>query len=275
MKRSLTAGLVGEYRSAFRGSGLEFEEVRPYQYGDDVRSIDWNVTAKTSIPHVKIYREERELNTFFLFDSSSSMDFGVGVEQKRKVAIEITALLGLCVIANNDNFGLVAFTDNVEYYTFPKKGRNHWLSVVHTLFRLEAELRKTNLKKTLQFVRGLRMRRSVVFIVSDFLDSEYANELYPLSRAHQVVMIRLYHPAESPQNFPGYVPVYDLESRKAEWLSPWRSRRAFKRFSDMDAELSDLARRLKIDYLSVNVAQSYMPALESLFAKRKQTSKLT
>jgi uncharacterized protein (DUF58 family) len=275
LKRSLTAGLAGEYRSAFRGSGLEFEEVRPYQYGDDVRSIDWNVTAKTTIPHVKIFREERELNTFFLFDSSSSMNFGVAANQKRQVAIELTGLLSLCVINNNDNFGFAAFSENIDSFAWPQKGRNHWLNVVHTMYRFESEKLKTDLKKALQFLRGMKMRRSVIFIISDFLDTGYENELYPLAKMHQAVLIRVYHPSESPKNFPGFVPIYDLESHKNRWLSPFDARNAFHNFIALDTELSDLARRLNMDYVSIDVTKNYMPALESLFSKRKQTLRLT
>ncbi len=275
LKRTLTTGLAGEYRSAFRGSGLEFEEVRPYQYGDDVRSIDWNVTAKTTVPHVKIFREERELNTFFLFDSSSSMNFGVGANQKRQTAIELTGLLSLCVINNNDNFGFAAFTDNIDAFVWPQKSRNHWLNIVHMMYKFEAEKLKTNLKKALQFLRGMKMRRSVIFVVSDFLDSAYENELYPLAKMHQVVLIRVYHPAETPKNFPGFVPIYDLENLKYRWISPFRARSVFQKFEAMDFELSDLSRRLKMDFISVDVTQNYMPALESLFSKRKQTLRLT
>jgi uncharacterized protein (DUF58 family) len=275
LKRALTAGLAGEYRSAFRGTGLEFEEVRPYQFGDDVRSIDWNVTARTSVPHVKIFREERELNTFFLFDSSSSMNFGPGVEMKRLVALELIALLGLCVINNNDNFGFAAFTDKVDHYFMPGKGRNHWLSVVHRMYQLESERLPTNIKRALLFLRGMKLRRSVIFIVSDFLDSDYENELFPLARTHQVVLLRVFHPHETPKNFPGQVMIYDLETYKPRWISSFRARSAYQIFIEIDHKLSDLARRLKMDYLSIDATRSYMPALESLFAKRKRTSKLS
>lgn len=269
INRIVTSDFVGAYRSAFRGSGLEFDEVRAYQYGDEIRAIDWNVTAKMNDVFIKKYREEREINLFVLFDVSGSEHFGDG--QKYQTGLELTALLGFCTLRNNDKFGALAFTGGVEKYIKPSKGRNHVLAVIAALWELEARITTTNISYALDFFRRTVKKRSLLFVISDFLDTNYERMLIQLRHQHDIVLVRLYHPAESMVTFRGILPVAEMETLKRRWFfAPafrWL-RQESDYLNSIDTKLTALSRRYKFDYLCINTAEPYLPIILKFFSTR-------
>lgn len=188
--------LAGEYRSTYRGRGMEFSEVREYQRGDDVRTIDWNVTARMGAPFVKIFQEERELTVIIMVDLSSSGEFGSVRRPKRELGIEVAALLAFSAIRNNDRVGLIAFTDRVERYVPPKKSKKHALRLISELVRLEPAGARTNLRGALEYLMRVQRKRAVVFILSDFLDENFEHVLRGANRKHDIVALTLSDPRE-------------------------------------------------------------------------------
>jgi len=264
---------AGEYQSAFKGQGLEFDEVRLYQYGDDVRSIDWNVTAKTGAAHIKKFREEREQTLFVLFDVSGSGDFGPAEENKRLIGMEIASILAFSALKNNDKFGLTTFSDRVEKYYKPNKGRKHILKIVRGVLSHTNRSEHTSIKNALDFVKNTLRRRSILLIISDFLDKDYQQSLTQLARKHEVILIRLYHPNELFATGFGTIPVLDIESRKQRWINA--GDRGYRKqlnqnFEAIESDLEELCRKNRMDYLSVNTREDYIPVLESYFRRRNQ-----
>ncbi len=211
-RRKATDLFSGEYRSAFRGRGIEFEEVREYSPGDDVRLIDWNVSARLERPFIKIFREEREQTIFFLVDVSKSLNFG-GEKDKIEVATEVAALLAFAAIKSQDKVGLVMFTDKVERYVPPKKGRGPVWGLISTLLSHKPESRGTNIKEALHFMHSVFKRRAVCFLISDFMDDGYADVLKAAAMRHDIVAIRVRDKLEQEGvAASGLVDVYDAES---------------------------------------------------------------
>ncbi len=188
--------MAGQYHSVFKGHGMSFDEVREYAPGDDPRRIDWNVTARTGDPHVKTYTEERELTVLLVVDMSGSMAFGTARDEKRRVAALLAAIMAFSAIKNGDRVGLVAFTDTVERYVPPKKGRKHVLRIIDEILRFDPVGAGTNLAEALQFVGRVNRRKAVVCLVSDFLDTGYERALHVTARRHDLVPITIYDPAE-------------------------------------------------------------------------------
>lgn len=213
-RRLVDNTFAGEYQTAFKGQGLEFDEVRPYQYGDDIRTIDWNVTAKTGEVFIKKFREEREQTLFVLFDISGSGDFGPAEENKRLIGTEIAAILAFSALKNNDKIGLATFSDEIEKYYKPNKGRKHILKLVRGLLTHTNKSEKTKLAMALDFVRHTLRRRSILLIISDFLDKDYEQSLKQLGKRHEVILIRLFHPNELFSMGSGIIPVIDIETRR-------------------------------------------------------------
>src|SRR5262245_60029961 len=195
-RRAVQTLLGGEYHSVFKGTGLAFEEVREYQPGDDVRSIDWNVTARTGHPFIKRFVEERELTVVLLVDGSGSQGFGTRYQQKREVAAELAAVLAFSAIANNDRVGLVQFSDAVEHYLPPRKGARHVLRLIRDALFFRAERPGTSLRAALDFLDHVQRKRAVVFLLSDFLDEGYERPLRRVGRRHDLIAVRLGDPAE-------------------------------------------------------------------------------
>jgi len=231
-----TRGLVnnlfgGEYHSVFKGRGMTFSEVREYQPGDDIRLIDWNVTARTGSPFIKIFEEERELTVYLLVDISASGEFGSGQQLKREIGAEIAAVLGFSAIKNNDKVGLILFSDEIEKYVVPKKGKSHVLRVVRELLYTVPERTGTSLKNALDYLLKVAKRKSVVFIISDFLDQEYWSSLKVVNRKHDVIGIHLYDPAETNMPDMGLAKVEDPETGKVSLVSASdASREEWRRF---------------------------------------------
>ncbi len=264
---------AGEYQSAFKGQGLEFDEVRPYQIGDDVRSIDWNVTAKVGQVFVKKYREEREQTLFVLFDVSGSGDFGPGEENKRLIGTELTSILAFSALKNNDKIGLATFSDRIERYYKPNKGRKHALKIVRGVLTHQNKSEQTDINFALDFIKHTLKRRSILLIISDFLDLNYEHSLVQLSRKHEVILIRLYHPNELFLMGTGTIPVVDIESGRQRWLNAGDvgyRKQLNDNFNRVEAQLEDVCRRNRIDFMSIDTSQDYIPALEAYFRRRNR-----
>lgn len=210
--RLVNEQMAGQYHSVFKGHGMSFDEVRPYMPGDDPRVIDWNVTARTGEPHVKTFTEERELTVLLVVDMSGSMAFGTARDEKRVVAAKLAAMMAFSAIKNGDRVGLVAFTDEIELFVPPKKGRKHVLRIIDEILSFEAVGRGTNLHEALGFVSRVTRRKSVVFLISDFLDEGYERPLHVTARRHDLIPLSIVDPVEEDLSDLGIVMFEDAES---------------------------------------------------------------
>jgi uncharacterized protein (DUF58 family) len=202
----------GEYHSSFKGRGMTFSEVRKYHYGDDVRNIDWNVTARYNEPFVKVFEEERELTMMLMVDISKSEYFGTKTQLKREVITEIAATLAFSAIQNNDKVGLLLFSDDVELFIPPKKGKSHVLRIIRELIEFQPKSKKTNITKALQYLSGIMKKKAIVFILSDFMDTDYDNALKIVGKKHDVTGIKVYDKREMDLPKLGVIHVQDAES---------------------------------------------------------------
>jgi len=264
-RRLVNDVFAGEYRSAFRGRGVEFQDVRDYIPGDDVRTIDWNVTARARKPYVRRYREERELTVVFLVDASRSVYFGSGDLLKGEVAAEVCAVLALSAVRNNDKVGLVVFTDRVECMIRPAKGRTQVLRVIREVLAFEPRHRRTKIAAALEWAGRALARRAVIFLISDFLDSGYERALNIINRKHDVVAISLVDPREEQLVGVGLLELEDAETRRRVVIDtrPRKVRRS-RRTEDLRRDLA----RLDVDFVSINAAESYVEPLIRFFATR-------
>lgn len=204
----------GEYHSSFKGRGMTFSEVRQYQYGDDIRSIDWNVTARYNEPFVKVFEEERELTMVLMVDISGSEFFGTSEQFKRDTITEISATLAFSAIQNNDKVGLLLFSDEIELFIPPKKGKTHVLRIIRELIEFKPKSKKTNIEQALRYLSNVMKKKAIVFILSDFMDEEYDNALKIVGRKHDVTGIRVYDKYEEDIPNIGMVPMLDAETGK-------------------------------------------------------------
>ena len=218
-----TRGLVndlfgGEYHSVFKGRGMTFSEVREYQPGDDIRLIDWNVTARSNEPHIKVFEEERELTVYLVVDISSSGAFGTSQKFKREIGTEIAAVLGFSAIKNKDKVGVILFSNEVEKYIPPKKGRSHVLRVIRELLYHKPQYHGTSISNVLDFLMKVAKRKSVVFIISDFIDDNYIKQLRMVNQKHDVIGIRVYDPSELAFPDIGHQKIHDPETGETFWI---------------------------------------------------------
>ena len=209
----------GEYHSTFKGRGMTFSEVRQYQFGDDVRSIDWNVTARYNEPFVKVFEEERELTLMLVVDVSGSEAFGTQTQFKREILTEIAATLAFSALQNNDKVGLLLFSDQVELFIPPKKGRSHILRIIRELLEFEPQSLKTNISNALEFLSGVLKKKAIVFMLSDFMDQGYEKTLRIAAKKHDLTGIRVYDPVETKLPNLGIVPIRDAETGAVQWIS--------------------------------------------------------
>lgn len=209
----------GEYHSSFKGRGMTFSEVRAYQFGDDVRNIDWNVTAKTSLPHVKVFEEERELTMMLAVDVSGSQFFGTGDATKRDIVTEICATLAFSAMGNNDKIGLMLFSDKVELFIPPGKGRMHVLRIIRELIEFEPSSRRTNISTAMEYLFGVLKKKAIVFLVSDFIDASYKDSLTVVARKHDLTGIRIYDPAEAAIPDMGMILMRHDETGRYIWVN--------------------------------------------------------
>ncbi|MBT4503800.1 MAG: DUF58 domain-containing protein [Gemmatimonadetes bacterium] len=262
---------AGEYHSVFKGRGMEFAEVREYQQGDDVRSIDWNVTARVGTPFVKMYDEERELTVMLVVDASASGAFGSEEQMKGEVGVEISALLAFSAIKNNDRVGLLIFTDEVEVFIPPKKGRKHVLRVIRELLYFQPQGRGTSIAGALEYLERVIHRRSVVFILSDFLDADYQRVLQLVARRHDLIAVNLFDPRERQLPDVGFISLQDAESG-GQLLVDTRNPRVRERFAEEqrgeEEQRSRAFRKLGIDEIFIDSTKSYIEPLVQFFRTR-------
>lgn len=271
-----TRGLVnevfsGEYHSVFKGRGMNFAEVREYQYGDDIRSVDWNVTARTGSPYVKVFEEERELTVMLAVDVSGSGDFGTRERMKGEIAVEICALLAFSAIKNNDKVGLIIFSDQIEKFVPPRKGRRHVLRVLRELLYSKPAGRETDIAGALQYLVRVVRRRAVVFLVSDFLAADYQKALSVTGRRHDVIAVRMCDRREMELPAIGYVEFEDAES--GEHLMVNTSDRDFRaafqqRAAQNRAALDRIFKQTKVDVIDIETGQQYVDPLMRFFKER-------
>jgi uncharacterized protein (DUF58 family) len=261
----------GEYQSAFKGRGMAFSEVREYQVGDEIRTIDWNVTARFNHPYVKVFDEEREMTVMLLVDVSGSKNFGTQTQLKQELATELCAVLAFSAIQNNDKVGVLFFSDQVEKFIPPKKGRSHILMIIRELINFEPKHKGTNIAEALRFFTGAIKKRCTSFLISDFMSSSFENELKIANRKHDLVALRLFDLHE--EEFPnlGVIPVKDEETGQVAWVntSDKEVRFEFKRAAlERNGRLEDLFKRSGVDFTKISTHQSYIKPLMTLFKKR-------
>ena len=275
-----TKGLVndvfgGEYHSAFKGRGIEFSEVRPYQVGDDVRSIDWNVSARTGETFVKLYEEEREQTLVLAVDVSGSETFGTGGVSKREMAAEICAVLAFSAVRNNDKVGLVLFSDRVERFVPPKKGRRHVLRLIRDLFTHTPEGTGTRVNAALDHLLHVLRRRAIVVLVSDFLDRDYEKKLRALAQRHDVVAVHVRDPREIELPAVGLLTLRDAETGRPVLVDTGSRavRQAFARQAQQrQAEIEAALRRARVDTVEARTDEDYVEPLAAFFRKRNRAA---
>jgi len=264
--------LSGAYHSVFRGQGIEFDEVREYVAGDDIRTIDWNVTARMGHPFIKRFSEEREMTVMFLVDISGSQGFGSGARTKSELAAEITCLLALSAIKNQDNVGLILFSDRIEKSIPPRKGRTAVMRLVREVLAAEETQRGTDITAALRFLSNVQKRRAVVFIISDFMDSGYDNELRVISRKHDVICCPITDPRELQLVNAGLIEVQDPETGDLCLLdtSSRQVREAFRKHGETRfRDLAQQFRRLKIDTIWASTDRPFIDDVRKLFKQRQ------
>ena len=271
--RTVDSILGGEYHSAFKGRGMEFEEVREYQPGDEVRTIDWNVTARAGQPFVKSYREERELTVFALVDVSPSEHFGSGQQQKNELAAEFSALIAFSAIRNGDKFGLVLFTDRVELYIPPKKGKKHVLRVIRELLTHEPQSQGTDIAEALRFLARVQRRRATVFLTSDFISKDYEKDLSAVRAKHDLIAVRTSDRREIELPDAGLMALEDAETGEVVVVDS-RSARIRRIFEDRTHEERSrhdtMLRSLEVDELEITTGKDYVQSLSNFFRLREK-----
>jgi uncharacterized protein (DUF58 family) len=273
-----TRGLVnqvfsGEYHSVFKGRGMEFSEVREYQYGDDIRLIDWNVSARFNHPFVKVFEEERELTVMLLVDFSRSGSFGSGTQLKHEVAAEICAVLSFSAIKNNDKVGLILFTDRIEKFVPPKKGRAHILRIIRELISFEPSGTGTNIRQALEYFHHVNKKRTIAFLISDFIDDGYDKILRIVSRKHDVIAIEITDPREEELPPSGLIKLRDAETGQERWVdtSDPRVRQRFAEYwRDRRAARKTLFLRSRVDAIPIRIDRPYIKPIVDFFRLREQ-----
>jgi uncharacterized protein (DUF58 family) len=262
---------AGEYHSAFKGRGMAFSEVREYQYGDDIRNIDWNVTARFDHPYVKVFEEERELTVMLLVDVSGSREFGTSLRFKKALMAELSAVLAFSATQNNDKVGVVLFSDKVEKFIPPKKGRQHILRVIRELIEFEPEHTRTDVSAALQYFTSAIKKRSTAFIISDFASPPFEHALTIASRKHDVVALRIYDVHEKEMPAIGLVQFRDAETGQCFWAdtsSPVVRRQYRQHWDNMRRTIDDTFRRCGIDNTFIRTDEDYVKPLIKLFKQR-------
>ena len=262
----------GEYHSTFKGRGMSFSEVRNYQYGDDVRNIDWNVTARTGSPYVKIFEEERELTVMLLIDISQSSFFGTQSQFKNEIITEICAVLAFSAINNNDKVGVIFFTDKIEKFIPPKKGRQHILRIIRELIDFEPENKGTDFGQALEYFNNVIKKRSICFVLSDFMTIGYEKALRVVARRHDIIGVHLYDPREMELPNIGLVRAIDPESGRMGWLdtSSRRVRKNYQNWYDKNFNyFKSIFVKSGSDSISIRTDESYVHALLKFFQRRQ------
>ncbi|WP_107039425.1 DUF58 domain-containing protein [Brumimicrobium mesophilum] len=264
----------GEYHSAFKGRGMTFSEVKNYQYGDDVRNIDWNVTARFNEPFVKVFEEERELSVFMVLDISGSNNFGTRSKSKKELMLEVAAVLAFSAIANNDKVGAIFVSDEVEKFIPPGKGRSHALMILRELILFEPKSKGTHLNEGLRFFRNVVKKRSICFVISDFYDeNDFFEGLKIANSKHDMVALRIFDPAEKEIPNLGLIKMFDAEKNEVEWVNTGSKQlrsKYKKQFLDNEENLNVQFRKSGVDYATLSTEGKYLAELNKLFMTRSR-----
>jgi uncharacterized protein (DUF58 family) len=276
IRKAINGQMQGDFHSIFKGTGLEFDDVRPYQYGDDVRTIDWNVTAKGHGTFVKTFKEEKEQTIYFILDVSASQNIGSPGKTKIDIGREICGVLALAGAKEASQLGLICFSDEREKFIKPAKGTVQAYQMIYTMAKLEPKSLKTNLNKAIAFALNSIKRRAVIIMISDFIDEGYLHGLKSLARRHDLVMIRISDKRETQLPKLGIIPVQDKETRKTLWVNTsfgdFRNRiRAHH--GAREKELNDFSRKHQINFVTIDTDENYVPKLLKLFKVRNKTLK--
>ena len=263
----------GEYHSAFKGRGMAFSEVREYQFGDDIRNIDWNVTARLNHPYVKVFEEERELTVMLLVDVSGSNSFGTRVQFKEELLAEIAAILAFSAIQNNDKVGVIFFSDKIEKFISPKKGSTHILRIIRELIDFKPDNTKTNITEAPRYLTNVIKKKSTAFILSDFYDTGYEDALKIASKKHDIVSIRITDDREKALPDLGLVKIYDPETQQTLWVDT-SSTEVRNNFADAYRQhsnyVNEVFRKYGIDNVEISTGQDYVKQLMRLFKQRER-----
>lgn len=262
---------AGEYHSAFKGRGMAFSEVRDYQYGDDIRNIDWNVTARFNHPYIKVYEEERELTVMLLVDVSGSRNFGTHIQLKKNMITEISAVLSFSAIQNNDKIGMIMFSDRIEKFIPPKKGRQHILRIIRELINFEPASQQTDITEALRYFTNVIKKRSTAFIISDFFDEDYEDALKIAGKKHDLIALNIYDIREAELPPVGLIRIKDAETGKMLWIDSGnkKTRDNYARWWHVQQDKQDETfKRYGIDSARIRTDEDYVRPLMSLFKQR-------
>ncbi len=262
---------AGEYHSAFKGKGMTFSEVREYQYGDSIRNIDWNVTARFNHPFIKVFEEERELTVILMIDVSNSKIFGTRIQSKDELITELAAVLSFSAIQNNDKIGVIFFSDQVEKFIPPKKGRSHILRIIRELIEFKPENKRTNMSEALRFLSNAIRKKCTTFIISDFIDSGYDEALQIAARKHDVIALKVYDQRERELPNVGLIKLKDAETGQFQWVdtSSKRIRQAYQQWWNQQQQREkELFNKAGIDSTSLETGKDYVLSMMQLFKKR-------
>ncbi|MCF7729264.1 MAG: DUF58 domain-containing protein [Chthoniobacterales bacterium] len=273
-KRLVESSFAGQYQSVFKGQGMNFEEVRPYAAGDEIRSIDWNVSARTGDLHIKKFKEEREVTVMILLDVSASGNFGSVEQSKREVAAEVAAVLALSALYNNDKVGLLLFSDQIELFLPPKKGRLHHLRLLREMFYFQPQGRKTNIHGALDYLNRVMHRKAIVFVISDFLDEhDFSRPLNVTSKRHDLIALPMIDPAEEILPDVGVITLEDPETG-AQIEVNTASKKLREEYQEESrrrtSKLLHLFGARRIDMVPLRTTEDYLPTLRSFFASRER-----
>jgi len=277
IRKAITSQMQGDFHSIFKGSGLEFDDVRMYQYGDDVRTIDWNVSAKGHGTFVKTFKEEKEQSIFFLLDISASQEIGVENRQKIDVANEITAVLTLAGIKESSQVGLICFSDRQEKYIKPGKGLRHSYHIISAIRDVKRTSKKTNISAALSDALNIIKKKSIIILVSDFLDEGYEQKLKAMAKTHDLIVLHLTDKSEF--NLPklGILPMFEKESGKTIWVNTSSignfRKKMMKKIEANKESLKTISMRNQINYLEIDTSEDYIPKLIKLFTLRNKSFK--
>ena len=271
--RGLSSNIfAGQYHSAFKGRGMAFSEVREYQFGDDVRDIDWNVTARFHRPYVKVFEEERELTVMVLIDVSGSLDFGTQKQMKRDMVTEIAATIAFSAIQNNDKIGVVFFSDKIEKYIPPKKGRKHILYIIREMLDYHPESKRTDVKQAVEFLSSVQKRRTTAFILSDFyVRNDFQQSLQIANRKHDVVAIQVYDQRARELPDVGLMKVVDAETGFEQYVdtSSKRLRDSYRKYwQSRQSQLQETFNKSNVDNVSIATNEDFVKSLLMLFKQR-------
>ncbi|MEM9896115.1 MAG: DUF58 domain-containing protein [Bacteroidota bacterium] len=273
IRKAINSQMQGDFKSIFRGSGLEFDDVRPYQWGDDVRNIDWRVTAKGHGTFLKTFIEEKEQMIFFLLDVSASQEIGKADRKKIDLAKEITGVLTLAAIREGSKAGVLCYSDQVEDYVKPSKTVKHAYEIINRIFSLNPKSKKTNLDAGIKYTLNLLNKKAIVFVISDFIDEDFTHSLRGLARKHDLVVIQVGDKREAAIPNMGIVPLVEKESGKTVWINT--SSRNFKNtvqktFGNQRESLEDFCKRNDVNYTNISTEDEYVPKLIRLFRHRNR-----